>query len=446
MGDDKRLARTVDAGMGYGPRRVDGDLDNLDDSWKAKAWDYPDNITVGARVGETRQKGQFDDLVGLFHDRFQKLSKIIKNQTGQHPTGTIKEIKNRWTDYTRSPACILGIVMEVRRTKTGGRLLELEDISDTMKVFIRADDPAAGSILQDDVIAVQGTFSKENGEMFWVNSVHYPDILPSMNKGGSEFDPVSIAFVSDLHYGSKYFKQKEWDKMIEYLNSPAETAQNIKYLVLAGDCVDGIGIYPGHEKNLAIHDVYKQYSDFAAMLEKLPDHITPIMSPGNHDAVRPAEPQPMLEADIQQDYSNTIHTGNPGRVNLSGIDLLTYHGKSLDDMIPMMSHVTYENPIEGMKEMLRKRHLAPAWGLRNALSPEEEDQMVIVDKPDIFVTGHTHSHGVEWWRGIPLIVSSTFQGLTDFMQMMGSKPKIGYLTVYNIQNRQTRIISFGDGE
>ena len=113
-------------------------------------------------------------------------------------------------------------------------------------------------------------------------------------------------------------------------------------------------------------------------------------------------------------------------------------------MIPMMSHVTYENPIEGMKEMLRKRHLAPAWGLRNALSPEEEDQMVIVDKPDIFVTGHTHSHGVEWWRGIPLIVSSTFQELTDFMQMMGSKPKIGYLTVYNIQNRQTRIISFND--
>ena len=79
-----------------------------------------------------------------------------------------------------------------------------------------------------------------------------------------------------------------------------------------------------------------------------------------------------------KDYSNTIHTGNPGRVNLSVIDLLTYHGKSLDDMIPMMSHVTYENPIEGMKEMLRKRHLAPAWGLRNALSPEEEDQMVII--------------------------------------------------------------------
>ena len=95
MGDDKRLARTVDAGIGYGPRRVDGDLSNLEDSWKAKAWDYPDQINVGARVGQTRQKGKFDDLVGLFHDRFQKLSKIIKNQTGQHPSGTIREIKNR---------------------------------------------------------------------------------------------------------------------------------------------------------------------------------------------------------------------------------------------------------------------------------------------------------------------------------------------------------------
>ena len=31
------------------------------------------------------------------------------------------------------------------------------------------------------------------------------------------------------------------------------------------------------------------------------------------------------------------------------------------------------------------------------------------------------------YRGIPLIVSSTFQGETDFMQMLGYKPKMGYL-------------------
>ena len=41
--------------------------------------------------------------------------------------------------------------------------------------------------------------------------------------------------------------------------------------------------------------------------------------------------------------------------------MLSYHGKGIDDMVPRMAHVTYEAPAEAMKEMLRKRHLAPMW-------------------------------------------------------------------------------------
>jgi DNA polymerase II small subunit len=109
-----------------------------------------------------------------------------------------------------------------------------------------------------------------------------------------------------------------------------------------------------------------------------------------------------------------------------------------------MKNVTYEAPAEAMKEMLKKRHLAPMWGERNALSPEEEDQMTIIKKPDIFVTGHTHAHQQEWYRGTQLIVSSTWQGQSDFMRMLGYKPKMGYLSVYNIQNRESKAIQFVD--
>jgi DNA polymerase II small subunit len=109
-----------------------------------------------------------------------------------------------------------------------------------------------------------------------------------------------------------------------------------------------------------------------------------------------------------------------------------------------MAHVTYQKPAEAMKEMLKKRHLAPMWGERNALSPEEEDQMVIGSVPDLFVTGHTHAHQCEWYRGVPLVVSSTFQNETGFMKMLGYKPKKGFLSVYNIQNREMRVISFAE--
>jgi len=177
-------------------------------------------------------------------------------------------------------------------------------------------------------------------------------------------------------------------------------------------------------------------------LDELPDHITPIMLPGNHDAVRPAEPQPVLDPLIQQRFNSTVHVGNPCRVELNGIDVLSYHGKGMDDLIPQMDNVTYETSIEGMKEMLRKRHLAPMWGERNALSPEEDDQLVIDKPPDIFVTGHTHSHGFQWYRGVPLVVSSTMQGQTDFMNMLGYASQKGHLTIYNIRNREAKVVSF----
>jgi len=294
------------------------------------------------------------------------------------------------------------------------------------------------------VVGISGRFG-DDGRMFWVDRVVHPDLLPNhQNKGGAEFDPVSIAFISDLHMGSKKFLESEWDKMVDWMNSPDETAQNIKWLVLSGDVIDGIGIYPGHEENICIANSFDQYEMCARKLDELPDHITPILLPGNHDAVRPAEPQPMLEAGVQQKFNSTIHVGNPARINLSGIDVLSYHGKGIDDIVPRVEDVTYEKPQEAMKLMLQKRHLAPMWGERNALSPEEEDQMIIQNPPDIFVTGHTHAHATEWYRGVPLVVSSTFQGETDFMQMMGYKPKMGYLSVYNIQNKQFRVGQFAD--
>ena len=49
------------------------------------------------------------------------------------------------------------------------------------------------------------------------------------------------------------------------------------------------------------------------------------MLPGNHDAVRPAEPQPTFEKDIQQDYNTTTFVGNPCDFSLHGVRLLSYH-------------------------------------------------------------------------------------------------------------------------
>jgi DNA polymerase II small subunit len=420
------------------------------DSWSAKALDYPDALTTGVSVGETDQTGKMDDIINLFQNRLEVIEKILREELGFHKFGDIKDILQNRNRFIRNQVAVIGIVADIRRSRSGGRIVELEDRTGTMTVFVRKDDPAAGTLVNDDVIGVVGNFS-DKGDMFFANRVQYPEVLSThMNRGGLEYDPISVAFASDLHMGSKQFLEKDWDKMMKWFNSDDETAQNIKYLILSGDVVDGVGVYPGHEKNLSMLDVYEQYEFCARKLDELPDHITPVILPGNHDAVRPAEPQPVLEPLIQQKFNSAIHTGNPARIYLDHgpkdepFEILSYHGKGIDDMVPIMSHVTYEAPAEAMKEMMKKRHLAPIWGERNALSPETEDQMIIREPPDLFVTGHTHAHQVEWYRGTPLIVSSTFQDETDFMQMLGYQAKKSLLTVYNLQSRSTRVIPFGD--
>ena len=413
-------------------------------SWAAKASDYPDEITQSKPVGQSTNIGSIGSIAELFHNRFEKIAEMLSMQAGFKATGTIKDLvdERKRSGFKNKVYRTVGIVESSRRTKSGGKMVTLEDNSGVMDVFIRKEDPSVDSLMNDDVIGIAGRFDKNNPKMFWVDEVQYVDVLLNhQNKGGIDFDPISIAFISDVHMGSKYFLEETWDKMMHWLNTDG-LAKNIKYLVLSGDTVDGAGVYPGQEKNLSISNVYEQYQYCANKLDELPNHITPIILPGNHDAVRPAEPQPVLEHAIQQKFNSAIHVGNPCRVNLNGIDMLSYHGKGMDDIIPRIEEVSYENSVVGMKHMLKKRHLAPIWGERNALSPEEYDQMVIRTPPDIFVTGHTHSHATEWYNGVPLVVSSTMQGQTDFMQMLGYSSMKGYLTLYNIQNREFKVISF----
>ena len=172
--------------------------------------------------------------------------------------------------------------------------------------------------MPDDVMGVSGTFS-QTGDVFYVDDLHFP--LETKHQKVSAEQGVSVAFLSDIHVGSKTFLEAQWHKMVRWFhNDPL--VKTIKYLILSGDCVDGVGIYPGQDKELAIPDLFTQYSEFARLLELLPEWVECLMLPGNHDAVRPAEPQPTFEKDIQQDYNTTTFVGNPCDFSLHGLSLI----------------------------------------------------------------------------------------------------------------------------
>jgi DNA polymerase II small subunit len=167
------------------------------------------------------------------------------------------------------------------------------------------------------------------------------------------------------------------------------------------------------------------------------------MMPGNHDAVRPAEPQPTFPEGIKELFDPNIHfVGNPCHFTLNGIGVLAYHGMSIYDYIGAIQKLTYENPLETMKEMLKRRHLAPIYGGKTPIAPENEDYLVVDPVPDIFVTGHVHSIGVEKYKGTLLINASAWQSQTPYQKMRNFQPKPAKAVIVDLSNRKHQIKDF----
>jgi DNA polymerase II small subunit len=227
------------------------------------------------------------------------------------------------------------------------------------------------------------------------------------------------------------FLEKEWKRMTDWLNGEgkgslsSDMAGRVKYMVIAGDLVDGIGVYPDQEADLVAPDISHQYEMLAEAMSRIPDHITIVMMPGNHDAVRIAEPQPPLPVEYQEMFTNEsiCFLSNPSFFSLSGVHVAAYHGKSLDDLVQLFQNVSYEDPIPGMVEMLKFRHFSPTYGMRNQLAPELKDHLLIKDIPDILVSGHVHRFGYDTYKGVQMIQAGTWQSQTPYQKMLNFKPQ-----------------------
>ena len=417
--------------------------------WKPVARDYESEVKILRDVtGDSACEGTTNDFVQLFRDRYNVLHKIIRNQRREiSNTLPINRIKKNLSDVQ-----LLGIVKNVKTTTNGHKLIELEDETGTATLMTlktnREIMMLAQEVVLDEIIGVVGKISK-NGDLIIVQNIVFPDIRLQHEKKRAE-TPVCAAFLSDIHIGSKQFMENEFNAFLKWINGglgnsrQKDVASKIKYLVLPGDLVDGIGIYPGQEKELSIPNIYEQYQVLAKQLEAIPDHITVVLQPGNHDAVRPAEPQPTFEKEIQDLFSGKefLFVGNPCYLSLHGVEVLSYHGQSLLDFSTNIQHLNYNEPTEVMKVMLKKRHLAPIYGGYTPLAPELSDYMIIDNVPDIFVTGHVHTAHIDEYRGVTLINASSWQAQTSYQKMLNFVPDSGKLPIVNLQTGNATAMDF----
>jgi DNA polymerase II small subunit len=381
-------------------------------------------------TGNSTCVGNVIDFAKLFNDRYLSLKKIIARRREMSGLIDISKAKKVQRDVR-----FVGIVNDFRTTKKGHTLVELEDEDDKIQVLVmKGSRKGTDSFVKDEVLGIVGSFSKD-GEIVVAKDIIHPDV--PLNSGLVPNGSNSIlAFVSDIHVGSAEFLGDEWNRFINWLNKDP-VAKDIKYIVMPGDLVDGIGIYPNQEDELLIEDVYAQYAELSRLVNMIPKNIRIVMMPGNHDAVRLAEPQPALPKEIRALLDpNIMFVGNPCYLEIEGRTILAYHGRSMDDFVSNVRNLNHSVPDEIMKEMLRRRHLAPVYGEKTALAPEQKDYLVIDRVPDIFVTGHVHTCRLAEYRGIKLINASAWQSQTSFQRMHNVVP----------EPAKVPLISLGSGE
>jgi len=379
----------------------------------------------------------------LFRDRYERLLSVVKRRPDTRGVGTTSAGRGAAQGQRVKVAGLLSN----RTHKRNNVEVTVDDPSGTLRVACQ-DDAVAKAAMEaplDSMVVLEVSRSK-SGQLY-ANSLTLPDV-PDRRMGGASHRVYAV-LLSDLHIGSKMFLADDFQRFVQWINGKLgdlDVVNRIKYVVIAGDLIDGVGVYPGQELQLAERDPKRQYEQAAALLGQLPGHVQIIISPGNHDAVRQALPQPAVPSDLAESLyrmENVRWVGDPAYVKLHGVTFLIYHGRSLDDIIATTPNLTYDRPTDAMKLLLRSRHLAPTYGKRTALSPELRDFMVVDPVPDVLHSGHVHTFGELEYRGTVIVNSGTWQSQTSFQSNMGLVPTPSIIPVIDLGDMSVIRRNFG---
>ncbi|MEZ5334218.1 MAG: hypothetical protein R2741_02735 [Methanolobus sp.] len=201
--------------------------------------------------------GEYMEFVQFFRNRYSRLSDIIRGRITARPIESLK--KNKGTNYRGSREAgeisIIGMISDIKSTSNGHKILEVEDPTGSFSVLIRMADKElfeqASHFVLDEVVGFTGNLTND-GNLMIAQKITLPD-LPTTNLRTGSFGKAILT--SDIHIGSNTFLEEPWEKFLDFLNGDTDNealaaiSKEIRYLLVAGDLVDGVGIYPGQEED-----------------------------------------------------------------------------------------------------------------------------------------------------------------------------------------------------
>ena len=247
----------------------------------------------------------------LFSSRFNKLKRIISERPESKMLKSIAVVKSAKLE---NDVYVCGLVT-ARNAERNITKLVLEDPSGSFEgiIFDEELQKSAGTLLLDQFVMVRVTSAKNSGLM--IKDLIMPD-LPDQKINKSESEVFAV-FLSDLHIGSKYFMEDELTEFVKWISSPDPVAKKIRFVLIGGDMVDGVGIYPNQNKELVCQTIEEQLQKAEELLDKIPKNVKIVIMPGNHDPGRRALPQPAIPQKYNSglwNKENVEMVGNPALV------------------------------------------------------------------------------------------------------------------------------------
>jgi DNA polymerase II small subunit len=434
--------------------------DELENTNEKKTPDSESNVKVVYSYNGTAKKREANDFIQYFNNRFRTLQQILKQRPELHNRLSINRLANK---KDREQISVIGMVRDKQQTKNGNYMLTIEDNTGSIRIIITKNKPklfkVAQDIVLDEVIGITGA----NGDnIIFVNNISFPDIPLDREIKKAKEESYAL-FLSDIHVGSKNFLKEDFNRFLKWINcdlgneEQRQIASRVKYIFVLGDLVDGCGIYPNQEKELEIKDIKEQYEECANLLSKIPSDIKLIICPGNHDAMRVAEPQLPIYRDFAEslyNLPNATMVSNPSIINIhssagfSGFDVLLYHGYSFDFYVSEVASIRnnggYDRVDLIMKLFLQKRNLAPSHTSTLYVPDTELDNLAINKVPDFFVSGHIHKAVAANYRNVTLISGSCWQSKTTFQEKVGHNPEPSRVPIVNLQTRHVKMLKLGN--
>ncbi|MEM3832713.1 MAG: metallophosphoesterase [Thermoprotei archaeon] len=399
-----------------------------------------------------------DGYSRLLIDRYQKLKRILLERPDMRYAVPLKDIKKSVKRFFENESsqqrktATYGLVLSVTRNSKKVEIV-LEDItiedkeSGTVNRII-AEVPSSSQafkkaawIAENEVIGLVGVL---NNDKFEVDDILLPGItLKPIRRPNDDF---YVAFLSDLHVGSLKFVENRFKTFINTVqgNTDDPKLRNIikklRFIIIAGDLVDGFGVYKDQEKELLTMNVDEQYKMLAELLSGIPEDITIFLIPGEHDVSGLYAPSPPIPREFAQKlYSmkNVRMLGDPSFIRIAGVDILVSHGRGLDDAVELytLKGFTSEGIIDAMESLLLRRNLIIPINSKVIVAPYPHDFNVITVMPDIMHMGHVHiAAAAKLYKNILLINSGSWQEQSIKQKMKGLNPSVGTCYFVNLKD------------